>query len=119
MHIRLAIALVLLAGCLPGVSRPITAQANEESLSAVCGNGLGGTFVGPYWTAYTGSSSCASKYLVCTYYVTENPYFCAGPAWSAYNIEADVYPAGSITGQHKICNDTQTICSLLKSTSDS
>lgn len=120
MVIRFALAVVVLAGCVAGLLAPAgPVRANEVPLSAVCGNGVGGTFVGPYWTAYTGSTDCASKYLVCTYYVGGSPYYCPSPAWSAYLIEVDVYPAGSITGQHKVCNDTQTICSLLKSTSDS
>jgi hypothetical protein len=58
--------------------------------------------------------------MVCTFYVGGNAYSCPGPAWSAYNIEySDFEGAGSIIGQHKICNDVQTICSLLGNTSDS
>jgi hypothetical protein len=73
------------------------AAANEVPLSSLCGSGYGGTFVAPYWVAYTTSSACASKYMVCTFYVGGNAYSCPGPAWSAYNIEySDFEGAGSI-----------------------
>lgn len=95
-----------------------SASADEKLMSAVCGSGYGGSFVDPYYTAYTTSSPCASKYLSCTIWLSGTPYTC-GTAWSANNIEVDLNPADSVVASHRICNDTQTICSLWAYTADS
>jgi hypothetical protein len=97
---------------------PTPALADEKPLSSLCGSGYGGSFVYPYYTAYTTSSPCASKYLACTVYSGSNQYSC-GTGWSAYDIVVDINPADSVAATHRICNDVQSICSLWTYTADS
>ena len=117
---RIVLATVLLMSALATSSlSPSTARANQVNVYGFQCQGPGGTWVDPYWDAYTFGGECYAKYLGCTYWINGNGHFCAG-GWSAYDwyILIDT-GAGSISGSHRLCNADYTICSLWGYTSDS
>lgn len=115
----LCCAVVALAGMSLGERSPRTARANEVIVSSVCGSGYGGSYVGPYYTAYTTSASCYIKFLEYTYYTTWG-WGQGGDFYSPYN-QNEYLPVSSISvaGQHRVCSEGPSLCSAFVGTSDS
>ena len=115
---QVARSLFILTVVTLGLSFWLPVRAGEVMLSSLCGSGYGGTYVYPYYTAYTTSSSCYYKYLSCVLYIQGTPYGC-GTGWSIYDQHVDINPADSVSGSHRLCDDTWTFCSTWGYTSDS
>ena len=96
------------------------ASAQEITVSALCGWGYAGAFNTPDDTAYTlkNAGPLCVTYLACTYYWQSTEYHCNG-GWSTGPQVDSIQYSATVSGVHRLCNETLTICSLWGYTSDS
>ena len=79
--------------------------------------GYGGTYLSPYYTAYSTSSTCYDKYLAGVHY-SGGIQYSHGLGWTSYNQNFEIF-GQSAASTHNLCTDTHSICNGWEGTSDS